>query len=72
MTMAFSGVHVQPNHVGSLGDKLRIIALAAGFAPAEIDLLRAQEAPNLLLVDIAQWRAASRLGPGTVSACARL
>jgi hypothetical protein len=38
--------HVEPNHIGGLGDELGIVALAPGFATREIDLLPAQEAPD--------------------------
>jgi hypothetical protein len=47
--------HIEPDHVGSLGDdELRIVALALGFAPGKVDLLRTQEAPDILDLDIAQ------------------
>ena len=48
------GRYVQPHHVGGFGDELGIVALAPGFAPREVDLLAAQEAPNLLFVHVAQ------------------
>jgi hypothetical protein len=35
--------HVERDHVGSLGDELGIVALAPGFAPGKVDLLRTQE-----------------------------
>jgi hypothetical protein len=43
--------HVEPDHVGSLGDELGV---APGFAPGEVDLLLAQEAPDLLLMHVAK------------------
>ena len=46
--------HIEPDHVGSLGDELGIVALALGFAPGKVDLLRTQEAPDILDIDIAQ------------------
>ena len=42
------GRHVEPHHIGGLGDELKIIALAPGFAPREVDLLGTQDAPDLL------------------------
>ena len=47
--------HVQPDHIGGLGDKLGIVALAPRLSPVEVDLLLAQEAPHLLLVHVAQF-----------------
>ncbi len=55
MTIAFSG-GAMPDHVGSLGNELGIVALAPGFAPGEVDLLRAQEPPDILDIDIAESR----------------
>src|SRR5215218_8141227 len=40
--------HVQPDHVGGLGGKFGIVALAPGFAPGKVDLVGAQEAPDIL------------------------
>ena len=51
--------HVEPDHVGGLGDELRIVALAPGFAPGQVDLLGAQEAPDILHVDVAERRASN-------------
>ena len=57
------GRHVEPNHSGSLGDKLGIVALTPGFAAGEINLLPAQEAPDVLLVHGAQFGGNQRPGP---------
>ena len=38
--------HVEPDHVGGFGDERGIVALAPGFAPGEVDLLRAQKTPD--------------------------
>ena len=55
--------HVEPDHVGGLGDELGIVALAPGLAPGEVDLLGAQEAPDILHVDVAQRGCNQRPGP---------
>ena len=55
--------HVQPDHVGRLGGELGIVALAPGLAPVQVDLLRAQKAPDLLLVHVAQFGRDQRSGP---------
>ncbi len=36
--------HVEPDHVGGLGDGFRVVALAPRFAPGEVDLLGAESA----------------------------
>ena len=46
--------HVEPDHIGGLGDELRIAALAPGFASGEVDLLGAKEAPDILHIDVAK------------------
>jgi hypothetical protein len=44
-------IEVQANDLGSLGREGWIVALALGLAGRKVDLLRAQEAPNILHVD---------------------
>ena len=66
--------HIEPDHVGGLGGELRIVALAPGFAPGEVDLLGAQEAPEILHIDVAERRSQQRPRPaGTIriSVCER-
>src|SRR3974390_241218 len=46
--------HIETHHVGSLGDELRIVTLTPGFAAREIYLLCPQEAPDVLLMHVAQ------------------
>ena len=46
--------HVEPDHVGGFGDERGIAALAPRFAPGEVDLLRAQETPDILDIDIVE------------------
>jgi hypothetical protein len=36
-------------------DKLRVIALAPGLAAGQIDLLRSQETPDILLMNVAEF-----------------
>jgi hypothetical protein len=64
--------HVQTDHVGGLGGELRIVALAPGFAPGEVDLLGAQEAPDILDIDIAEPRGQQRSGPAGIALGRRL
>ena len=46
--------HIQPDDLGGLGDKFGIVALAPRLLPVQIDPLVAQEAPHLLLVNVAK------------------
>jgi len=59
--------HVKPDHVGSLGDELGIVALAPGFAPGKVDLPRTQEAPDMLDIDITQCGSQQRPGPAGIA-----
>jgi hypothetical protein len=55
--------YVQPDHVGRLGGKLRIIALAPRLAAIQVDLVLAQHAPHLLLMHVAQLGGDHASGP---------
>lgn len=55
--------HVEPDHVGGLGGKLGIVALAPRLASGKIDPLGAQDAPDLLLMHVAQRRRNQRPRP---------
>src|SRR5205807_629146 len=50
-----------------LGDKVRIVALAPRFTAREIDFLRSQEAPDVLFMDVTQFRRNQRSGPARKS-----
>jgi hypothetical protein len=43
--------HIEPDHVGGLGHELGIVALTPGFAPGEVDLLRAKQAPDIVCTE---------------------
>src|ERR1700750_2275987 len=47
--------HVEADDVGGFADKLRVIALAPGLAAGQIDLLRSQETPDILLMNVAEF-----------------
>src|SRR5258708_27002253 len=59
--------HVEPDYVGGLGYERGILALAPGFASGEVDLLGAQEAPDILDIDIAERRGQERPRPAAIS-----
>src|SRR5258708_15583406 len=64
--------HVEPDYVGGLGYERGILALAPGFASGEVDLLGAQEAPDILDIDIAERRGQERPRPAAISLRRRL
>jgi hypothetical protein len=47
--------NVEADNIGGFGRKLRIVALAPGFASRKGDLVAAQESPDILDVDIAKF-----------------
>ena len=59
--------HVEPDHIGGLGGELRIVALAPGFAPGEVDLLGAQKAPDILHIDVAERCGQQRSRPAGIA-----
>ena len=58
---------VQADHIGGLGGKVGVVALAPGLAPGEVDLLCPQDAPDLLLVHIAEFSRQQRPGPAPIA-----
>jgi hypothetical protein len=59
--------HIEPDDLGGLGRKFRVVALTPGFAPPQVDLLRAQETPNILHVNVAKPLGDQRPGPVRVA-----
>src|SRR6201998_2460633 len=53
----------EANNIGGLGRKVRVGALAPGFASREVNLVAAQETPDILDVNIAQRLGPQRAGP---------
>src|SRR5713226_6172050 len=53
---------IEANDIGGFGRKVRVVALAPGFASHEVNLVAAQEPPDILDVDIAQHL--GQQGPG--------
>ena len=64
--------HIEPDHVGGLGHELGIVALTPGFAPGEVDLLRAQQAPDILDFGIAERGRQQRPCPAGIALGRRL
>src|SRR5207237_4231364 len=65
-------VEVEADNLGGLGDKVRIVALTPGLARRKIDLVRAQEAPDVLIRHIAQLARQQRCRPTAVARRRRL
>src|ERR1700751_1271653 len=47
-------IDIKANHIGGLGPKFGIVALAPGLGSRKINLVLAQEAPDILNVDVLQ------------------
>src|SRR4029077_15404838 len=54
---------VEANNIGGFGCKVRVAALAPGFASREVNLVAAQEPPDILDVNIAQRLGQQRASP---------
>ena len=52
-------IEVEPDDVGGLGGELGVAREAPGFAPGEVDPLRPQEAPDVLIADVAELPASN-------------
>src|SRR5579864_8896521 len=57
---ALGRVEIKPDDLGRLRGKLGVLADAPCLAPGQVDLLRPQKAPDILLVHIAQRRGDQR------------
>ena len=55
-------IEVEPDDVGGLGGELGVARQALGLAPGEVDPLRAQEAPDMLVADVAEFLGERRRG----------
>ena len=56
-------IEVEADDVRSLGGKLGVARETPGFAPGEIDPLRPQKAPDVLVADVAEFLGEQRHGP---------
>src|SRR6266853_3531883 len=54
---------VEANNIGGFGRKVWVVALTPGLASREVNLVAAQEPPDILDVNIAQRRGQQRAGP---------
>jgi len=58
---------IEANNIGGFGRKVRVVALAPGLASREVNLVAAQEPPDILDVNIAQRPGQQRPGPACES-----
>src|SRR2546426_11758302 len=59
----FTDDDVETNNIGGFGRKVRVVALTPGLASREVNLVAAQEPPDILDVNIAQRLGQQRAGP---------
>ena len=60
-------LHVKADHRGRLGGERGIVALAPALAGGKINLVSAQEAPDILHPDVAEGRGDQRPGPARIA-----
>jgi len=58
---------IEANNIGGFGGKVRVVALTPGLASREVNLVAAQEPPDILDVNIAQRPGQQRPGPACES-----
>src|SRR6516165_5477387 len=63
-------INVKADHVGRLRGELRVVALAPGLPRSQIDVVLAQETPNILNVDVFERLRQQRASPPGI-ACGR-
>src|SRR5215211_824133 len=51
---ALGRIKIEADDLRGLGDEIGVVALAPGLPPVEVDLLGPQEAPDILVADVAQ------------------
>ena len=56
-------IEVEADDVGGLGGELGVARETPGFAPGEVDPLRPQKAPDVLVADVAEFLGEQRRGP---------
>lgn len=64
---AIGWIEVQPDDLGRLGGERGIFADAPRFAPGKVDLVGAQEAPDILLVHVSQGAGDQRPRPAPMA-----
>ena len=60
-------IDVKTNHIGGFRGKFGIVALAPGLAGGKVDIVFAQEAPDILNVNIAQALGQQRARPSGIA-----
>ena len=65
-------IDIEADHISGFRHKLRVIALAPGLAGDKIDIVLAQEAPDILNVNVAQCLGQQRTRPSGIARRRRL
>src|SRR4029077_4627623 len=60
-------IDIEADHIGGFRHELGVIALAPGFAGDKVDIVLAQEAPDILNVNVAQCLCQQRTRPPSVA-----
>jgi hypothetical protein len=67
----FGRRHVEPDDLGCLGREFGVVAFAPRLAAGEVDLVRAQKAPDILDMDVVERLGDERAAPvGVTLGCA--
>src|SRR5262249_47960665 len=61
------GIDIKPNHLGGFRYKRRVVALAPRFVGGKVDVVLAQEAPNILNINVFQCLGQQRTRPAGVA-----
>src|SRR5437016_2284285 len=65
-------IDIKADHIRGLRHKRRVVALAPGFASGKIDVVLAQEAPDILNINVAQGLGQKRTRPPGIAGRWRL
>ena len=60
-------IDIKADHIGGFRHELGVVALAPGFAGGKIDLVLAQEAPDILNINVAQCLGQQRTRPAGIA-----
>src|ERR1700730_5248248 len=60
-------IDIKADHIGGFRHELGVVALAPGFAGDKIDLVLAQEAPDILNINVAQCLGQQRTRPAGIA-----
>ena len=65
-------IDIKADHIGGFRHELRVVALAPGLAGGKVDIVLAQEAPDILNINVAQGLGQQRTRPPPIALRRRL